>query len=224
MKSLIMLMVVRFFAFSPALAQTEKLPDKAVCVVCAALEGKNVKPEKVKASAQHEGATYYFCSADCKSEFDDDPLAYSPPVLPRAAPKILVEDLTGKEVSLDDFRGRVVLVDFWATWCKPCAKMMPELQKLSSQYAEQGFTVIGISIDAGSEVASKVKKFIENLKVTYPILLDVKPEPAWQAFHVRVIPATFLIDRNGQIVQQWRGEVEIDEIKSAVARLVGQSK
>ncbi len=195
----------------PAFAQQ---PETAVCPVCHVNEGSN-KLEKVVASSTHNGATYYFCSKNCKKIFDGDPEAYLPPVLPRPAPNFVVKKLAGEIIALEKFRGQVVLLDFWATWCKPCVKSMPALQQLHDRFSPKGFSVLGISTDANG--AKHVPPFLTKHKISYPIFLDSTDEPAWEKYKVKVLPMLFLIDRKGQIVQQWTGEVDPQELERAIA-------
>jgi len=201
------------------MAQQNKMPEKAICAVCAVRENEP-EAEKVAGSSEHDGKVYYFCSDDCKKEFDADPTGYLPPVLPRPAPAFVAETLDGKDISLENSKGKVVLIDFWATWCKPCEKSMPALQKLHDEFAAKDFAVIGISIDEGKDSKTKVKKFIDKRKISYPILLDTKAEPAWATFKVKAVPAMFLIDRQGNIVQQWRGEVNHELVRTEVVKLL----
>lgn len=191
---------------------------KGVCPVCKVHEGE-AKPEPVKATSTYQGQSYGFCSEKCKKTFDEYPEAYIPPVLPRPVPAFTVKTLEGKEVPFQSLAsGKHVLVDFWATWCAPCVSAMPELQKLHQRHAAKGFSVVGISID---EEHDKAKRFAEKKKLAYPVFLDAGATPAWSTFHVRSIPAVFLIDSQGQIVQQWLGKVNIEEVEQAVAKLVG---
>lgn len=193
-------------------------PKKEVCPVCKVHEGET-EPEPVKATSVYKGKTYGFCSAECKKTFDEYPEAYVPPVLPRPVPAFTVKTLEGKEVSFESLAaGKPVLVDFWATWCAPCVKAMPELQRLHQRHAAKGFSVLGISID---EEHDKAKKFAEKRKLGYPVYLDATATPAWSTFHVRAIPAVFLVDSRGRIVQQWLGKVDMREVEQAVAKLVG---
>ncbi len=217
---IIRLCLILIAAF-PALAlSADELPREAVCVVCKVREG-TTKPEKVVASSDYEGKPYYFCSKPCKEAFDKDPASYLPPALPRPAPNFTATDLKGVTVSLEDYRGRVLLLDFWATWCKPCVKTIPGLQKLHEQRAGKDFTVLGVSIDEKGE--KKVKAFVAKHGITYPVLLDAGDAPAYQTYGVRVIPAMFLIDQKGQIVRQWIGEADQTEVEATVAGLLGES-
>ncbi|MFL6302301.1 MAG: TlpA disulfide reductase family protein [Candidatus Sulfotelmatobacter sp.] len=108
-----------------------------------------------------------------------------------------LSDLQGNPWHLRDLRGKVVLVNFWATWCPPCRKEMPDLQALYDKYKDQGFVVVSIS----DEQAAKVQPFITERKITYPVLLD----PARKVndlFQVEGIPKSFVYDREGKLVAQ----------------------
>jgi peroxiredoxin/YHS domain-containing protein len=175
---------------------------KGTCVVCQVMRGE-AEPEPIKAVRTYEGTEYGLCSARCAKEFDADPAAFVPPVLPRPAPAFALQDFAGNAVSNPSLKGTVVLLDFWATWCAPCRKAMPELQALHDRYRERGFRVIGISIDEGGR--DKVAAFVSGRKITYPIALDAPSDPAWGAFRVKAVPASYLIDRGGRIVAQWTG-------------------
>ena len=173
-----------------------------VCAVCRVTEGK-AEEEPVKAVRAHEGQDYGFCSEKCARAFDADPAAYVPPTLPRSAPTFALAALDGTQLSNASLKGKVVLLDFWATWCAPCRKSMPELEALHRKYADRGFAVVGIAIDEGGP--AKVKKVVGSKKITYPIAMDSQKQPAWESFRVKAVPAAFLIDREGRIVAQWTG-------------------
>jgi len=176
--------------------------NKAMCLVCKVTRGE-AEEEEVKAVRTHAGKAYGFCSEKCAQAFAADPVAYIPPSFPRPAPLFALNDLAGKPLSNESLKGKVVLLDFWATWCAPCLKSMPELQALHRKYADRGFTVVGISIDEGGP--AKVRKLVASKKFTYPIALDSEKSPAWESFRVKAVPAAFLIDREGRIVAQWTG-------------------
>jgi peroxiredoxin/YHS domain-containing protein len=173
-----------------------------LCPVCQATGGET-EEEPIKATRTYEGKEYGFCSEKCAKTFDAEPAAYIPPSFPRQAPSFALKDLKGTALSNEKLKGKVVLLDFWATWCAPCKKSMPELQALHAKYADRGFTVLGISIDEGD--VAKVKRFVDSKKVTYPVAMDREESPAWEAFNVKAIPAAFLIDQKGRIVAQWTG-------------------
>lgn len=184
------------------LVQAEAEVKKAICVVCQ-VRGGETEPEVVKATRRHEGKEYGFCSQKCAREFDADPAAYVPANLPRSAPSFSLKDLRGNPVSNESLKGKVVLLDFWATWCTPCLKSMPELEAIHRRYADRGFAVVGVSIDEGGP--AKVKKFVAAKKITYPIAMDSKKNSAWESFRVKAVPAAYLLDREGRIVAQWTG-------------------
>jgi peroxiredoxin/YHS domain-containing protein len=194
-----------------------QMPKEAICAVCRITEGAT-KPEKVVATSEYQKATHYFCSPKCKEEFDADPAAYLPPVLPRPAPGFAIKNLTGETVALENYRGKVVLLDFWATWCKPCVKSMPALQKLHDRFATKNFSVLGISIDENAKKV--VAPFLKKHKITYPILFDAEENSAWEAYKVKVIPMMFLVDSQSQIVQQWVGETDMKEVERVVVSLL----
>jgi thiol-disulfide isomerase/thioredoxin len=216
--SCLLLILLAAAAVDPIAGHAADAPKKALCPVCKVHEGE-ADPEPVKATSVYKGQTYGFCSEQCKKTFDEYPEAYIPPVLPRPVPAFTVKSLDGKEVPFKSLAsGKPVLVDFWATWCAPCVSAMPELQSLHQRHAAKGFSVVGISID---EEHDKAKKFVAKKKLAYPVFLDATETPAWSTFHVRSIPAVFLVDAQGRIVQQWLGKVDMKEVEQAVARLVG---
>ena len=215
MRHCISLVVV--LASVATLVADDQIPEKALCSVCA-VKGGETEAEKVRAHSEHDGQAYYFCSADCKIEFDSDPSAYLPPVFPRPAPAFVVETLEGRDRALGDFRGKVVLVDFWATWCKPCLKVMPRLQKLHNALSAEGFEVLGVSIDEDEDRGKKIKRIVDKLDISYPVFLDAKQTPAWHQFKVKAIPAMYLLDRESQIVAQWTGKIDYEEVEKEVLR------
>lgn len=143
-----------------------------------------------------------------------------PPVLPRPAPPFTVNTLTGEAVTQASFRGQVLLLDFWTTWCKPCVRTLSRLQKMHDRFAASGFSDVGIVIKEKGVKA--VQSFRQKHKITYPIFMDDADKPAWKTYRVKVIPAMFLIDRQGQIVQQWVNEPDFNEVTAAIRRLVAK--
>jgi len=107
-------------------------------------------------------------------------------------------DLQGKSWTLKDLKGKVVLVNFWATWCPPCRKEMPDLEALYNRFKGQGFVILAISED---EETNKVPPFIAERKISYPILLD-PGQKVNNLFQVDGIPKSFVYDRDGKLVAQ----------------------
>lgn len=189
-----------------------ELPKAAPCVVCSS-NGEGHGDEKPAAGVRFLGRSYFFCNTKEVAEFKKDPEAFMPPVLPRVAPKLTASNLAGGAVSLEDYKGKVVLLDFWATWCAPCIKSMPAVEKLYASRKDKGFVALGVSID---EDQKKVAPFLKKHGFTYPILLDDAKAPTWAAYKVKAIPAIYLIDREGQIVAQWKGEPKMKDVEAAV--------
>jgi len=107
-------------------------------------------------------------------------------------------DLQGKSWTLKDLKGKVVLVNFWATWCPPCRKEMPDLDALYNRYKDQGFVILAISED---DETQKVAPYIAEHKISYPILLD-PGQKVNNLFQVEGIPKSFVYDRDGKLVSQ----------------------
>jgi thiol-disulfide isomerase/thioredoxin len=214
--AVLMAAVVTGVSLAPALRPAYAAPKKAPCAVCSVREGSGA--EAVKATSTYEGKEYYFCTEKCRAEFLKDPQAFLKANTPRPAPAFSLKDLSGSTVSLADYKGKVVLLDFWATFCGPCMKAMPRLQKLHEELGPKGFSVLGVATD--EEGAKLVAPAVAKLKVKYPILLT---EPStWKNYQVETLPALFLIDRSGQIVERFGGNTDHKKIAAAVRKLVGE--
>jgi peroxiredoxin len=138
------------------------------------------------------------------------------PKLKDTAPNFELENLKGEKVQLKDLRGKVVLVNFWGTWCKPCEKEMPAIQTAYEKYGDQGFEVIAINIQQSN---FQVKKYIQQRDLTFPVLLDqdgsIKDE-----YDVYKIPSSFFIDREGKISKIYEGEMEERELNTWIEELL----
>jgi peroxiredoxin len=115
----------------------------------------------------------------------------------REHPEFTLKDLSGKTWTFSELRGKVVLVNFWATWCPPCRKEMPDLETLYGRFGSKGFVVLGIS----DEEVAKVEPFIRERKVSFPVLLD-PGRKVNEMFVVEGIPKSFVYDREGKLVAQ----------------------
>ena len=197
---------------TPSLAAAE---DQAVCAVCGPREGAGFEP--VKARATYQGKSYAFCSLKCKVEFLKDPQAFLVTDEGKPAPPFTLETFDGSEVSLADFRGKVVLLDFWGTFCPPCVAALPELQALHQRHAARGFAVVGVTVDDRAEM---VQKATTRAKVTYPI---VQATPAvWKAYKVNALPSLVLVGRDGKIVKRFGGEADRAAMMAAIEGAIAQ--
>lgn len=135
------------------------------------------------------------------------------------APPLSVVTLEGEAVTLDDLRGQVVLVNFWATWCPPCRVEMPGFQRIYEDYADQGFVILGLSTDVGSD--APVRAFLDEREITYPVALVGTREK--QAFGgVPLLPTSILVDRQGKIRHRVEGFFAPPALRAAVRRLVNE--
>jgi thiol-disulfide isomerase/thioredoxin len=132
----------------------------------------------------------------------------------KPAPEIARADLNGTRVALKSLRGKVVLLNFWATWCAPCQIEMPVFSTWQQQYGPQGLQVIGISMD---DDAAPVRKLVARLKTNYPIAMgDAKLGKRYGG--VMGLPLSFLIDRNGVVRARFQGETELKTIEAQLKK------
>lgn len=137
------------------------------------------------------------------------------------APQFTLPDINGNQVSLSDFDGKVVILDFWATWCPPCVKEMPHFIELYDEYKQQGFEMVGISLDQGG--AADIKPFVQKMNVNYTMLIgnqDITKEYGG----IRGIPTTFVIDKAGKIRQKYVGYREKAVFENDIKTLLNESK
>lgn len=119
-----------------------------------------------------------------------------------AAPAFYLKNFAGGRAQLSDYRGKVVLINFWATWCPPCVKEIPDLVELQTSYGDRGLVILGISLDRNPDRV--LQPFIDKYKINYPILLD-DGRVAKNYGGITGIPTTFLVDREGIIRNQYVG-------------------
>ncbi len=137
------------------------------------------------------------------SSAGEQPATNSPAKVDYPAPELTLQDLQGNRYSLSDFRGKVVLVNHWATWCPPCKEELPELEAYYQVHKDDELVLIGI--EAG-EPREQVQAFAEGYKLTYPVWLD--PDQAGlDAFHTESLPSTFVIDVEGNVRLAWAGAI-----------------
>ncbi len=133
----------------------------------------------------------------------------------RQAPEFDLPNLAGKTVSLTSFRGKPVLVNFWATWCDTCRVEMPDLEALFRRSGGR-FSVIGLSMDENADMA--VPPFVKKHRLTFPML--IADRKASTAYAVRGLPAAFLIDAEGRIARRWVGPLDVRAVENDILTLL----
>lgn len=138
---------------------------------------------------------------------------------PLNLPNLQVTDLDGRRISLESSRGRVVLVNFWATWCGPCRQEIPDLKTLRREFSES-LDVLGISTDTSPE---GVRTFVKDIEIDYPVVLAAPS--VWKTFPpVESLPTTFLLDRDGRLAKVHVGRVPIGEFRREISALSNPSR
>jgi len=143
------------------------------------------------------------------------------------APELTAKSLDGRPVSLSDFRGNVVLLNVWATWCPPCIKELPALERLHRKLGPEGLKVVAVSVDAPAAVAgpyNELQAYVDHLQLTFTILHDAESR-AQDLFAPTGLPTTVLIDRQGRIrntilgAREWDDEEHVREIRALLAEV-----
>jgi peroxiredoxin len=129
-----------------------------------------------------------------------------------------LKDIAGKEVTLSTYAGKVILLDFWATWCAPCKIEIPGFVQLYKKYQPQGFVVLGVSVD---DPVSKLRPFAAQLKMNYPVLVGMGRDDLQEAFGPLLgFPTAFLIGRDGRICKQHTGFTPKDQFEREIKALL----
>jgi cytochrome c biogenesis protein CcmG/thiol:disulfide interchange protein DsbE len=137
----------------------------------------------------------------------------------RPLPNLVLKTLDGEKWSLSENRGRVVLLNFWATWCEPCRTETPMLVKLADEYEEAGLKVVGIALDENA--VELIRKFAADYKIDYPILL---PVPDSLLSRIDPVPTTLLIDGEGRLAKKYVGAMPEDLLRKDIEKLVDKLK
>lgn len=145
------------------------------------------------------------------------------PAIGSEAPALALRDLTGQEQSLAGYRGKIVVLNFWATWCLPCRKEMPAFVSLQNAYAAWGVQVIAASADAADREA-QVVRFVRDQKLAFPIWLGATPEQMLALGLGNELPGTIILDRDGKIVARFRGTVTEAQLKKEVDALLEKQR
>jgi thiol-disulfide isomerase/thioredoxin len=147
------------------------------------------------------------------ADADNSPLRGKP------APAFTLLDLNGKKVSLSDFKGHPLVVNFWGTYCAPCKLEMPWLEEFSHKYAAQGLEVVGVTYDSEVGVPT-ISKDVQKLGVTYPILLSTPKAEKDYLSDSEVLPMSFYLDRTGKVIAVTAGLGAKDDLESMVKQTI----
>jgi peroxiredoxin len=158
-------------------------------------------------------AAFIFLTAEAPSPWDIDGM------VGKKAPNFTLRDLNGRNVALSSFRGRAVLINFWATWCPSCRSEMADLDRLGKDLKDKGLVVVGVSIDRSADY---VKDYLEKHRVDFLLLMDPESKVSRQ-FKVFSLPTSFILDRNGSILYKFLGEEEWNsaEMRTKINKALG---
>lgn len=164
-------------------------------------------------------ATVVLCTSVASTDIDAGELTRLEP--PRPAPELSLPDISGRTQALADYRDRVLLVNFWASWCPPCIYEMPGLQRLAKQFEDRPFALLAVNV---GEAKHRVRRFLKLTRFTETVLLDKRGE-AFARWGASVYPTTYLIDRAGLIRFEAIGPLEWDSdaILATVEQLLAES-
>jgi thiol-disulfide isomerase/thioredoxin len=165
-----------------------------------------IKQDSDKAAARQKAAATQDSKADGPS-----PIKIGAP-----APKLVLKDLQGHVVNLEDLKGKVVIVDFWATWCEPCQIMIPWLEEFHTRYASSGLEIVGVSMD---DDIKDVIPFADKAKMNYPVVFgNDSVADSWGG--VFGLPTSFMIDRQGKIRATHQGLIGKDVIEKDIRSML----
>jgi peroxiredoxin len=139
-------------------------------------------------------------------------------VQPYAAPAFTANTLDGVPVSLSDFNGQIVLLNFWASWCQPCKEETPDLEAVYRRFRDQGLVIVGVDLLNTEASLQDVQAFIKQYGVTYPVVLDERGEIS-KAFAISPLPTTYFIDRQGRVRYIRVGKLDAADMERVFRRL-----
>jgi cytochrome c biogenesis protein CcmG, thiol:disulfide interchange protein DsbE len=135
-----------------------------------------------------------------------------------ASPRVQLPDLNGADWNLEERRGKVVFLNFWATWCPPCRQETPALVRLARKFRGPEFELVGVAMDTGGQQV--VQDFVRRFRVDYPVLVPSRREIA--ASGMESLPTSYLVDRQGRVAKSYVGGIDEEEVAADIARLLGE--
>jgi thiol-disulfide isomerase/thioredoxin len=148
------------------------------------------------------------------------PSGVTPAAKRRAMDAMTLRQTDGGTWTLADHRGRVVLINYWATWCEPCLEELPALKRIGREAGPKGLDMVGVSVDAGPDAQAKVRQYVTLFRVPYPVAFrDAKEDGA---VDLMGLPVTLLLDRQGRVAKTYVGAIEGDEVAGDVATLLAE--
>ncbi|MDD3519856.1 MAG: TlpA disulfide reductase family protein [Actinomycetota bacterium] len=132
-----------------------------------------------------------------------------------------LNNLSGEKISLSDFSEKIVVLNFWATWCPPCKAEIPDFVDLYDKYKDQGIAFLGISLD---DDLNALKQFVFDNNINYPIVIDNQVANVSGKWGISAIPTTFFIDIDGKILDKWIGQIPKEELDSVLKGLLSRNK
>jgi peroxiredoxin len=138
---------------------------------------------------------------------------FTPQSETKKAPNFSLKTSTGKTIELSKLKGKMVVVNFWATWCGPCRAEIPGFIDVYNKYKSKGLEIVGISLDEGGW--KDVEPFVKKLKITYPVVLGTN-EVAQQYGNIEAIPTTFIVDKEGRVVSRHVGYMNKEDFENTI--------
>lgn len=134
------------------------------------------------------------------------------------APDFVLTDLKGTTVQLSDFKGKIVLVNFWATWCPPCQVEMPHMQNIFQDFKAKDVVILGVNMTLTEENLEDVQTFVNEQQLTFPIVMDEKSDVV-QTYQVVAYPTTYLLDTEGVILEKFQGAISYEIMEKYISRI-----
>jgi peroxiredoxin len=149
-------------------------------------------------------------------------LGLQPPSESVEAPAFSLSDLAGKKIQLKDYRGKLVFLNFFATWCGPCRDEMPGMERLFHAHRDKGLVVLAVNME---QSAKTVRPFVQELKLSFPVLLDLEGSVSHD-YGIRALPVSFLVGRDGNLLWRAMGGREWDtpEMQSYIGQVIGEKR